>query len=110
MVADLAIVDLDRKISRAMTRAKGVKLSAADLDLLTSIGLLERLAGAKAAALMETARCRASREGSTSAGRSGSISPGAPAGSRSRHSSTSTGMTPAVDDSAARARAREMFG
>lgn len=55
---DFAIVDLDRRISRAITRAKGVKLSARDLDLLTSIGLAERLASAKSAALLESAKCR----------------------------------------------------
>lgn len=57
---DLQIFDVDRRVSRAISPPKGVKLNAGDLDLLIAIELVERLASAKAKVLTETAsaECR----------------------------------------------------
>ena len=48
-----SIVDLDRKVSRAIQRGKGLTLSAEQLDVLTQIGILKSLAEAKAEILKE---------------------------------------------------------
>jgi len=105
-----AIIDLDRKVSRAIARGKGIGLSADQLDALAEIGLVERLAEAKAAILKEQARCRQTKVASTSEEASGSISRGAPEASQSARDGISGGMTPPEAVSAARARARTMFG
>lgn len=58
LAAALEIVDLDRKISRAMEKRRGITLSSAQLDLLASIGLVDALAKAKAEILTAQARER----------------------------------------------------
>ncbi|AHE57401.1 hypothetical protein [Sphingomonas sanxanigenens] len=105
-----AIIDLDRKVSRAMAMGRGISLRADQLDALASIGLIERLADAKATILKEQARCRQIRAGSISGEGSGSTSPEAPAADPPAANGTSGGTTPPQDASAARARARKMFG
>ena len=104
------LVDLDRKVSRAMENRRGITLSPDQLDALASIGMVEKLACAKAEILVENARCRQTRAISTNAAGSGSalievlvVSPLAPDG-------TFGGTTPPPGTSGARARARVMFG
>jgi len=53
-----AIIELDRKISRAIDRGNGVKLSIADLDLLVSIGSIDALKAGASKALTERAEQR----------------------------------------------------
>lgn len=53
-----AIIALDRKVSRAIDRRRGITLSADQLDVLAEIGCLDALATAKAAALTTAARLR----------------------------------------------------
>lgn len=59
--AALEIVDLDRKISRAMQQRRGITLSAAQLDHLAAIGLIDALAKAKAEILTAQAQERRKR-------------------------------------------------
>lgn len=54
----IAIINLDRKISRALERGKGIGLTADQLDVLAGNGLLERPAEAKATILKAHARSR----------------------------------------------------
>jgi hypothetical protein len=68
-----ALVNLDRKVSRALQNEVGVKLSSADLELLAAIGVISILSEAKARALEEVARCRRSSLAFTSEDLSGSI-------------------------------------
>jgi hypothetical protein len=103
-----AIVDLDRKVSRAIERGKGVTLSAEQLDVLTQIGILKNLAEAKAEILKEQAECRL--KGSISEASSGSTMPAEKVGSPSAPISTSGGTHLKQASSDARARARATFG
>ncbi|WP_218843463.1 MULTISPECIES: hypothetical protein [unclassified Sphingomonas] len=105
-----ALVRLDRKISKALSTGKGVKLGGDELALLAGIGMIEQLADSKAKALKEQARCLQLRVASIREGRSGSISSGAPTASLRAIDGTSGGMTPPQDASSARARARATFG
>jgi hypothetical protein len=102
-------VDLDRKLSRAMTRGKGMKLSAAQLDLLVSLGLLEALADAKAQILKEQARCRQIRVESINGEGFGSTLFEAQTASQQATDSIFGGTTATEGASSARARARRMF-
>jgi len=56
-----ALVKLDRKLSRALNDSRGMKFTAEDLDLLASIGVIEIVAKAKAAAIEDQARLRQQR-------------------------------------------------
>lgn len=103
-----AIVDLDRKLSRAVSKGKGVTFSADQLDVLAHVGLLEIVAEAKAEILKEQAKCRLN--GSINAASSGSTSFAEPAASRQARITTSGGTTPPSANSGARARARTTFG
>lgn len=53
-----AIIDLDRKVSRALQHGRGITLSPVQLDVLASIGLVARLAEEKAQILGKQARDR----------------------------------------------------
>ena len=105
-----ALVRLDRKLSRALFTGKGIKLAAEDLELLTSLGMMEQVAESKALALKEEARCRQLRVVSTNEGNSGSISSVERMASRPAIDGTSGGMTPPQGASSGKARARRMFG
>ncbi|WP_158272925.1 MULTISPECIES: hypothetical protein [unclassified Novosphingobium] len=105
-----ALVRLDRKISKALSTGKGVKLGGDELALLAGIGMIEQLADSKAKALKEQARCLTLRVASTNGGRSGSISSVAPMGGPQAIVGTSGGMTPPLAASSARARAQQTFG
>lgn len=52
------VVELDRKLTRAAARGKGVGLSAKHIDVLVELGLLDLLSVAKSAVLKEQARAR----------------------------------------------------
>jgi 2-polyprenyl-6-methoxyphenol hydroxylase-like FAD-dependent oxidoreductase len=105
-----AIIDLDRKVSRALEKGRGIGLSAEQLDVLTEIGLVERLAEAKASVLREQARCRQKKVVSTSEAASGSTSLEVPEANLSVPNGISGGTIPPGDGSAGRARARMIFG
>lgn len=104
-----AIVALDRKVSRAMTSGRGIGLTADQLDVLASIGLIELLAAAKAAVLKEQAQCRRLMAESINEARSGSTLSGDPGAGPHHRDSTFGGTTPRRDINDARARARTMF-
>lgn len=103
------LIDLDRKVSRAMECGRGLTLSPDQLDALAAIGMVAKLAEAKAAILMEEARCRQTREESISGAGSGSTSNEARAESLPAVAGISGGMIPAPATNGARARARVTF-
>lgn len=104
-----SLVKLDRKLSRASYNRGGVKLSAEDLDLLASLGMMTKLAQAKAKALEEQARCRQLKVVSINGGRSGSISSEERTGSPPATDGTSGGTMPPQGASSGEARARQTF-
>lgn len=104
------LVKLDRKLSRASFNRGGVKLTAEDLDLLASLGMMSKLAQAKAMALEEQARCRQLKVVSINEVRSGSILLEEPMASLQVIAGTSGGTTPHLGASSGEARARQMFG
>ena len=103
------LIDLDRKVSRALETGRGITLSPEQLDALADIGLVERLAGAKAKILLEEARWRQTRAASINAEVSGSTSTVAPEGNLPAPTGISSGMIRPAGTSAERARARAMF-
>ena len=103
------LIDLDRKVSRALERGRGLMLSPEQLDALGSIGLIAKLAEAKATILMEEARCRQSKVASISGVASGSTSTVGQAGSQLPVAGISGGMIPLQGTNDARARARATF-
>jgi hypothetical protein len=104
-----SLVKLDRKLSRASFNRGGVKLTAEDLDLLASLGMMTKLAQAKAKALEEQAKCRQLRVVSTNGARSGSISSEERTASPLPTDGTSGGTIPPQGASSGEARARQMF-
>ena len=110
MTSPQDLVALDRKVSRALSAGRGIKLSAEELELLAGLGMIEQLADSKAKALKEQARCRQLRVVSTSEGHSGSTTSGAPTASPPAIAGTSGGTTPPQGASNGEARARQMFG
>lgn len=110
MTAPNDLVALDRKVSRALSAGRGIKLSAEELELLAGLGMIEQLADSKAKALKEQARCRQLRVVSTSEGLSGSTTSAAPMVSPPAIGGTSGGTMPPPDASNGEARARRMFG
>lgn len=105
-----ALVRLDRRMSRAVAKGGGINLSADELELLASLGMITLIAESKAKALEEQARCRRLRVVSTSEGHTGSISSGEPMGGPSAIAGISGGTTPPQDASSGEARAQRMFG
>lgn len=53
-----SIVGLDRKLTRAAELGKGVRIEAADLDMLVSLGLLDLIHRAKSDYLKEQSKSR----------------------------------------------------
>lgn len=105
-----ALIDLDRKLTRAAERGKGIHLTPEMLDTIVSLGILERISEAKAALLKEHARRRQSlKAASTSADRFGSILSVGETESPRAATFTSGGMTKSVDASAGRRRAQLTF-
>ena len=104
------IIHLDRKLSRAAQRGKGVTLTSDQLDALTELGLLEQLSDAKAAILKDHARCRRTKAECINEEASGSTSFVVPGENLSTTIGTSGGTILSADGSAARRRARAMFG
>ena len=49
------LVSLDRKVSRAIERGRGLKISTEELDLLAELGLMDQVGKAKADALKQLA-------------------------------------------------------
>lgn len=52
------IIDLDRRISRAINEGRGIRLNDEEVDILVSVGAVEVLKVAAAAALKEQAERR----------------------------------------------------
>lgn len=108
-VVAIAIIDLDRRISRALEKGKGVSLSADQLDVLVEIGLVDRLSEAKAAVLKEHARSRQSLKSSNAPSFDQSPNEGSSAVEHGRNGAAeSTGS--GVSGITPRQRARAMFG
>lgn len=105
-----SLVKLDRKVSRALSIGKGLKLSSDELELLAGLGMIEQLADSKAKALKEQARCRQLRVVSTNAGRSGLILSDLPMGSPQAIDGISGGTKQPQEGSSGEARAHRMFG
>lgn len=105
-----AILDISRKLDRCLARGAGMTLSADDLALLASIGLLPLVDSAKQKVLEEQARIRALRvvsikeDTSGLTGKPDEMAPPYPP------TSTSPGMTPQCGKSVGRQRAQQMFG
>lgn len=93
------VVELDRKLTRAAARGKGVGLSAKHIDVLVELGLLDLLSEAKSAVLKEQARAR--QVGGT---------PTDPIDSRSQEVGAARDARPSNSASASRERARMLFG
>lgn len=104
-----AIVDLDRRVSRAIAKGRGIGLTRDQLDALAAIGLIERLAEAKASILKEQARCRQTKEESISGAASGSTMSGPAEARPPAGDCTSGGTIPRPGAFNARARARRIF-
>jgi hypothetical protein len=104
------LVRLDRKVSRALAIGKGIRLTAEELALLASIGMIEQLSDSKAVALREQAQCRQSRVASISGARSGSTLSAAPMGGPPAIGGISGGTMPPPAVSSAKARAHQTFG
>nr|KMW31129.1 hypothetical protein BV87_02810 [Sphingobium yanoikuyae] len=105
-----SVIDLDRKVSRALQCGRGITLSPSQLDVLAEIGLVGRLAEEKARILKEQAQWRQKKVASTSGASSGSTSTVGPVENPIQAAGISSGMTPEEAGSAARARARQTFG
>ena len=105
-----ALIDLDRKLTRAAERGKGIHLTPEMLDTIISLGIIECISEAKAALLKEHARRRQSlKAASTSADRFGSILSVGETESPRAAISTSGGTTKSADASAGRRRAQLTF-
>ncbi|WP_242154048.1 hypothetical protein [Sphingomonas sp. BAUL-RG-20F-R05-02] len=87
--------DLARRWSRAIERGRGIRIEAADLDLLTGIGVNELIQTASAETLKERAKWRADQRnaGSTSAENTGSTGTSGPTVVYDPPSSRSSGTT-----------------
>ncbi|WP_244646793.1 hypothetical protein [Sphingomonas sp. CFBP 8760] len=101
-----SIVHLDKRVSRAAEVGRGVDLTAADLDLLVSLGLIDLLHDAKAKFLREQTTCRVMRRQSIDGANTGSISSGGPTAASVRLVGTSSGTIPPRDAKQAFQRAR----
>lgn len=104
------ILDLDRKVTRALVTGRGLTLGPDQLDVLVIIGLVDRLANARNKILEEQAHCRQQGTNTTAEDRSGSTTSEPPAVNRQAADSTSSGTIPEAVASSARARARAIFG
>ena len=80
------IADLARRWSRAIQRGRGIRIEAADLDLLTDIGVNDIIQAAAAEKLKERAKWRADQRSADSmtAMPTGSIGTGGPMEARIR--------------------------
>lgn len=107
-----SIVRLDLRVSRAAEAGRGVDLTALDLDLLVSLGLIDLLHEAKTEFLKEQTRCRVMRRQLTTEENTGSTSSGQQTGSSVRLVGTSFGTTTKTERSAEQAfqRARRTSG
>ncbi|WP_309736956.1 hypothetical protein [Sphingomonas sp. SORGH_AS_0742] len=100
-----AILQLDRKIARAIQTDRGINLKSEDLDLLTLVGAVKLIGEARSEILKEKAQCR-HRKTSIAAANSTSIESVARTARLSARTSTSAGTirSPAGCSGAARAR------
>lgn len=102
------IINLERKLTRAMQHERGITLKPADLNVLAAVGALDRLSEVKSEKIKEKVKWRQVRA-SINAASSGLITTEAKEECRPATSSTSTGMIAQKDASAGRARASAMF-
>jgi hypothetical protein len=107
--SDTSLPDLARRVSKAIERGKGLRLSAADLILVAAFGINNFLQAIAAKQLKEKALCRDVRDaeaciGAVTIGLTGTV---ARMDRFDRHSSPSSGMTESADASALLARAQK---
>lgn len=104
------IADLARRWSRAIQRGRGIRIEAADLDLLTDIGVNDIIQAAAAEKLKERAKWRADQRSADSmaAMPTGSIGTGGPMEASDPRISQSSGMTQNEDASALLAHALQI--
>lgn len=102
------VIELERRLSRAMQRGAGITLKAQDLDVLAATGAADCLTEAKARLLKERAtwRQRASINEVGSTSTTTEVEMGSPV----VPGCTSAGIVQSRDASAARARASAIFG
>ncbi|OQW75377.1 MAG: hypothetical protein BVN32_11080 [Proteobacteria bacterium ST_bin14] len=104
------IADLARRWSRAIARGRGIRIEAADLDLLTDIGVNDIIQAAAAQKLKELAKWRADQRsaGSTDAATTGLTGTGCQMEISDPRISPSSGMIRNEDASALLAHALQI--
>ncbi|MFV0922906.1 hypothetical protein ACR720_09515 [Sphingomonas parapaucimobilis] len=103
-----AILQLDRKIARAIQTNRGINLKSEDLDLLTLVGAVKLIGEARSEILKEKAQCR-HRKTSIAAANSTSIESVARTARLSARTSTSAGTIRSAAGCSGAARARLIF-
>ena len=101
----LAVLDLDRRVSRALEQDRGMKFSAEELAILASTGAYGALRAAAGQVLEEQAKCRV-KKNSTSAEPFRSAGTRHGMGRSEAHSSPSSGMIRSAAGSEALRRAQ----
>ena len=106
-----SLPELARQWSKAIERGKGVRLNAADLELLTSVGVNDVLQSAAAQYLKETTLCRKNGEQTiyTTVMDTGSLGTAKKTEHAALPTSLSNGMTAVEAASAQLAHAQTMF-
>lgn len=102
------IIELERRLSRAMHRGAGIFLKAEDLDVLAATGAADCLTKVRTDLLKERAKWR-QKTASIDEATTTSTTTVALTASPAARGSTSIGIAQAKDASAARARASAMF-
>jgi hypothetical protein len=103
------LIALERRVSQALVRNGGLKLTAEELGVLATIGLVDSISHAKANILKEQVQSRRSKVVSINAASSGSTTSAGQTASRPAQAGTSGGTTLLQAGSFERARARTMF-
>jgi peptide deformylase len=102
-------IELDRKMVEAVSRSKGVMLTAKQLAVLTSLGVLELLADYRNHQLKEYSECRQHSNLSTKEEDSNSAGIKPRVVVSGHRTSPSSGMTQSVDAYAVSQQAQQMF-
>lgn len=100
------VIDLSRRISRALETGRGIRFEADDMDVIAMLDGFATIERAASEALKEQARCRAQRKSFIDGGNTGLHGTGNGTGVFEVHTSQSAGTTISADGSEALARAR----
>lgn len=100
------IIELNRRISRALETGRGLRLEADDMDAIAMLDGFAAIEQAASEALKEQARCRAQRKSFIDGGNSGSLGTASGMAASAARILPSGGMTPSGDGNAALARAQ----